>query len=178
MLRRCIVDATGVSSAPRKTVEICSRTLFVVHRCGLGETASEIAAAFAGGVPEAAAATGNQMPYTFVIRRNGLIEQALPWTDVAPHARAYNARSASVALVGDMRFDAPTAEQWGSALELCTIAAILTGGASTIYGHDELAGGSSDPCKECPGVRMRMALLRDSVRESILRLCDSAGMIW
>jgi len=174
-----ICNATGTPSLPAKVVPIEYRSVYVVHRSGLGETAAEIAEAFCGGCQEAAAVTGRRMPYTHVIRRDGMIEQAIPWSTVAPHAAAWNTRSASVALVGDFREHAPTVEQWDSLVGLCTLAAVLIGGANGIYGHDELNGSSlGNTRKRCPGHKLSMTLLRRCVRDDILRLCHDAGMVW
>ena len=173
-----IHNETGTPSLPRSVVPIDCRSVYTVHRTGLGETAAEIAEAFTGGCPEAAAVTGHCMPYTHVIRRDGRIEQAIPWTQVGPHAAAWNTRSASVAVVGDFRREKPTAEQWDSLVWIATVASLLIGGADGIYGHDELDGSRRDVSKACPGKLLSMQLLRGSVRERILRLCHDAGMVW
>ena len=173
-----IHNETGVSSLPSAVVPIDFRSIYTVHRTGIGETAAEIRYGFEGGCPEAAAVTGSKMPYTHVIRRDGRIEQALPWTEVGPHAYAWNTRSASVGVVGDFRDHEPTAEQWDSLVWLCTVAALVVGGADGVYGHDELGDGRRDKSKACPGPRLEMRLLRAQVRERILRLCADGGMVW
>lgn len=175
---RRIVNATGGTSLPARVVPISHRSVYTVHRTGLGESAQEVARAFEGGNPDAARATGGRMPYTHVVARDGRIEQALGWADVGPHASTWNLRSASVAVVGDFRTHEPTNEQWDSLVWLCSLASVLIGGAAGLYGHDELDGGSRDPHKECPGKRLDMGILRACVRDSILRLCTDAGMVW
>lgn len=176
--KKKIVNATGGISLPARVVPITYRSVYTVHRSGLGETAAEIAHAFEGACPEAARATGGRMPYTHVVRRDGTVEQALGWAEVAPHACAWNTRSASVGVVGDFRTRPPTDEQWESLVWLCSIASVLIGGASGVYGHGELEHGMNDPDKSCPGVRLDMTILRSAVRETILRLCHDVGMVW
>jgi len=175
---RRILNATGGVSLPARVVPIESRSVYTIHRCGLGETAAEVAHAYEGGCHEAAKATGCRMPYTHVVRRSGLIEQSIGWSEVGPHACAWNAKSASVAVVGDFRERPPTDAQWDSLVWLCCVASILIGGVSGIYGHDELVDGSRDPRKRCPGSHLDLGVLRSCVRESLLRLCHGVGMVW
>ena len=56
----------------QRALNLEARRLLVIHRCGLGEDAEDIAASFLD-VEE----TGGQMPYTFVVRRDGTVEQPL-----------------------------------------------------------------------------------------------------
>jgi len=62
----------------------------VVHKIGkeLGSTGVEIARAFRDTSKYAAGSyTGGQMPYTFIIRVDGSIDQCLTLKDTGPHAK-------------------------------------------------------------------------------------------
>lgn len=154
-----------------KSINLKDRRLLVFHRCGLGETAEDIAASF-----QTIDATGGQMPYSFVIKRDGTIEQALPVGDYGPHARKWNTFGIGVAVVGDFRSETPTIMQWDAAIRLCvSFAGWATDG---IKGHDELPGGSSDGTKRCPGPMFDMELLRDSVHDAVAQRLYGAGIIF
>lgn len=154
-----------------RIVEMSKRRLIVVHRCELGETAEEVARGF-----RQVAATGGEMPYTFVLGRHGLVEQALRIQDVGPHARRWNTQGIGISLVGDFREQEPTSSQWMSLVALCHILSGWVDGPNAIYGHDELEGGSSDPNKECPGKHLSMDTLRYEVREANLARISFAGI--
>jgi len=144
---------------------------FVVHRIGdsLGETAEEIAAAFRDTSKYAAGSyTGAQQPYTWIIRKDGTIEQALAMTDTGPHAKRWNSSSVSVALIGDFTKHEPTEAQWDSLVNL-SVAMLRMG--FTIHGHTELPGSSSDLKKQCPGHLCDMNKLR---KEATSKLHESA----
>ena len=135
----------------------------VVHKIGasLGATGPEIARAFRDTSKNAAGAwTGGQMPYTFIIRVDGSIDQCLSLKDTGPHAKRWNTESVSIALIGDFTKHEPTEEQWLSLIELCIE---LASYGLTIHGHTELPGSSSDPAKQCPGPLLDLDALRAEV---------------
>ena len=135
----------------------------VVHKIGpaLGETGAAIARSFRDTSKFAAGSyTGGQMPYTFIIRTDGTIDQCLQLTDIGPHAKRWNTSSVSIALIGDFTKHEPTNAQFCSLIELCVP---LYSYGMTIHGHTELPGSSGDPSKQCPGAYLDLNLLRTEV---------------
>jgi hypothetical protein len=135
----------------------------VVHQIGesLGKTGAQIAASFRDTSKFAAGSyTGGEMPYSFVIRTNGIIDQCLRLTDTGPHAKRWNSSSVSIALIGDFNKHEPTNEQVCSLIELCVP---LYAYGMSIHGHTELPGSSSDPAKRCPGKLLDMDVIRSEV---------------
>mgnify|MGYP003112647175 CR=1 FL=1 len=159
-----IAECDDGKPKPRKIQRI---EKFVVHRIGdsLGETAEEIAVAFRDTSKYAAGSyTNAQQPYTWIIRKDGTIEQALAMTDTGPHAKRWNTRSVSVALIGDFTKHKPTDAQWDSLVNL-SVAMLRMG--FTIHGHTELPGSSGDLNKRCPGPHLNMEQLRKEARSKI-----------
>ena len=135
----------------------------VIHKIGeeLGKTGASIAKSFMDTSKYAAGSyTGGQMPYTFIIRTDGTIDQCLRLTDTGPHAKRWNSTSVSIALIGDFTKHEPTNEQMCSLIELCC--PLYTYGM-TIHGHTELQGASSDAKKDCPGRLLDLDALRSEV---------------
>lgn len=105
--------------------------------------------------------TGGEMPYHFLVRPDGKIEQALDLDDAGQHARAWNARAYGVACMGDFRKVGATRGQWNAAKALTVDLLLYLGPRAWVKGHDELPGGSGDPSKECPGKLWHMEWFRD-----------------
>lgn len=101
--------------------------------------------------------TGGQHPYHVLVRTDGVVEQCLPLTVIAPHARGHNMHAIAIALAGDFRSRAPTPQQWHT---LTQLAGVCMAAGMTVSGHDELDGASADAKKECPGRYLDMADLR------------------
>ena len=122
----------------------------IIHRIGdtLGETGVEIAAG---------SYTGGNMPYHFVIRKTGVIDQCLTLGDNAPHARRWNASGLAVAVVGDFRVHEPTLAQREALKAFCGLWLLY---GLEVVGHDELPGASKDKNKQCPGHKLEMNQLR------------------
>lgn len=151
----------------RRLIDLNARRLLVIHRCGLGEDAVTIAEKF-----KAIEATGYQTPYTFVVRTDGQIEQALALADYGPHAKRWNNMGIGLAVVGDFRRESPTLLQWDSVIRLCS--AFAGWATEGVKGHDELPDGTSDKTKQCPGRHFDMDVLRDSIRDrAALKLLDA-----
>lgn len=165
---------TACEDGAERIVGIDERAAVVIHRCGLGETAEEIAAVYAQH-PEAGRVTGYQMPYTVVVERDGTVSQALRLGDYGPHARAWSTMAIGVAVVGDFRKHPPTQAQYDSLLAVAHIFSGWVGGADRVLGHDELDGGSHDPDKQCPGIGLDMHRLRHDVRLADLSRVVCAG---
>lgn len=166
----------------------CTRSGILVHRCGvdkqtgrvLGLTGPDLAAAFCGGVPEAACAVGCSMPYTFVIggptdehASNGVIWQCLPLDAIGWHARSASTQYIGVGVIGDFRYAAPTTAQFDSLVDLCSdLAVALAFPATRIMGHGEVRAahdGTKAPGQpgECPGKHLDMNLLRHDIGDRI-----------
>lgn len=105
------------------------------------------------------------MPYTFVLRIDGVIEQAVPLDIVTPHAWKRNQDSVGLAVVGDFRFHAPTLEQAHALIEFGSSWLRENPQENCLVGHDELPQGSKDPNKRCPGRYMNMDAVRVAVRD-------------
>jgi len=116
--------------------------------------------------------TGQKMAYHLVIGPYGAVDQALPFTYVAPHALdRYNPTSIGIAVIGDFRYERCTDAAWTS----CVDVAYITSRRFTDkqHGHTALPGSSKDLRKVCPGQFFDMAsllgessALRDSIDEN------------
>lgn len=107
---------------------------------------------------------------------DGLVWQALPLTEFAPHARRFSGSYLSIACIGDFRvsYDAPpSARQLSSLITLTSLLCIeldLTTGA--VVGHGEVDGshdGSKAPGRPaaCPGGLLDMDRLRSAVADEM-----------
>ena len=171
-----IIDRIAESSDGTRTyVDLLTRSLMVIHRCELGDTAEDIAHAYRTR-PSAAAVTGGEMPYTFVVQRDGVIEQALLLSDVGPHARRWSPRGFGVAVIGDFRMREPSPAQWEAVRALGHVCTGFLGGCGRIVAHDELEGGMSDATKACPGSWFGMARMRDEIRQADTMRIRCAGL--
>lgn len=136
----------------------------VVHRIEreLGLDAPAIARSFQDTAKfKAGSYTGGEMPYTFIICEDGMVDQALELSDAGPHVRRYNHCAVGVAVIGDFRYDEPKAAQWVNLVELSVELLRWLGlGSHGLYGHDELPDASADPLKKCPGKNLDMNVLR------------------
>ncbi len=102
--------------------------------------------------------TGGQMPYSVVIyqtREYGpiMVEQALPISEVGPHALRWSDEAIGVAVLGDFRKAKPSFELWNVTVDICAALAFWVNDnvSEILRGHSELPHGSSDPDKDCPG---------------------------
>ena len=141
-----------------------------VHRVGksLGEDAITICRRFIDD-PDVARYTGREVPYGFIIGAGGTIWQCLPISDVGAHARRWNKRAVGVACIGDFRKHEMPTIQRGSLIKLLAVLQFGFPRDLAIKGHDELPGGSSNPNKKCPGDKLSM----DAVRNSVWDYLDS-----
>lgn len=165
-----IVDVTTecTISWPRKTRHRHRRpdavNMQVVHRSHLEPTAEETAARFA----DRALGTGGKMPYHFMVEDDGTVKQCVPLSRIAPGALGVNKVSVHIAVHGDLRKHAPTSEQLAALQQLCKDLACYIGNTN-VQGHTEIAGGSRDPLKQCPGRHMDMVELRRVVGQDFER---------
>lgn len=174
-----ILDATHLRTRDHEQRDPADIDCIVVHRVGvdhqtgvsLGGDAESICAHFTGvdgTYPEVAEATGGKIPYTLMVGAEGQVWQTLRLADVGPHALSWSRHSVGVACIGDFRTEPPTLQQRESCVELVSLLAQALGiDGHLIRGHSELAGGSSDPGKQCPGHRLSMAHIRWSVAAAI-----------
>lgn len=170
ILKNRIVECDDGKFRPR---DINRLRKVIVHRIEeeLGEDAPALAKAFKDTTKFAAGSyTGGEMPYSFVLCKNGVWEQALQLGDVGPHAMRYNADGVGLAVIGDFRHQTPTAVQWIALVEFCTMLVGWMGVPveQCLFGHDELEGATKDPNKECPGKLIDMNELRNEVRLTLL----------
>ena len=123
--------------------------------------------------PEACAATGGHMPYTFVVGQGGGAWQARALTDVTPHSKRFNTPGIGVAFLGDFRLLPPTRDQWNVGVDMCAALRRLWPHLQ-IVGHTGLgAEATSDPGKQCPG---RMFDVTDFAAEVQSVIDAAAGM--
>lgn len=121
----------------------------LVHRIDSGSDAKGVMDAFHGAVPGAAEVTGGQMPYHFIVEKDGAVVQCLPLSVKAPHGWKWNSHSVGVAAIGNFTIHPPAASQWRSALMLCFLLSEPQGWE--VHGHTEVAMSTKDPRKVCPG---------------------------
>jgi len=148
-----------------------------VHRCSIGSEAAEIARAYCTD-PSLAAISKRQMPYTFVIRRCGMMEQALRVLDMAPHNAAFGFQAIGVALVGDFRTEAPTALQWHSLLVLCHVFSGWMKGVASVAGHDGFPVARYLHDVDCPGKYLDIRRLWDEVQRANLARVKCCGVTY
>lgn len=160
-----------------RAVDPRRRSSVVVHRTGMGNCALDISRAFQAEGP-AGDATGHHMPYTIVIGRYGIVEQALRIGDYGPHALSWSITGIGVALIGDMRVEPPTRLQYDALIEVCSVLCGWLGGPSVVWGHDELRDATRDPLRECPGRYLDMGRVRSDVQEHSRLACENAGFIF
>jgi N-acetyl-anhydromuramyl-L-alanine amidase AmpD len=121
-------------------------TQLVIHRCGVGKDAAEIAEFYQDN-PEY---TGGKMPYHLVVHPNGRIEQCVELGTVAPGALRLNRSGIQIACIGDFREEPPAVKQSMALIEICTMLSEWVNKVA-IVGHTDEAGASIDPDKVCPG---------------------------
>lgn len=100
---------------------------------------------------------GGRIPYHFLLRADGVVDQLCEVGDMTPHAGTWNQHSVATAIVGDPRHRPLTPRQWETLGEWVPL---WTAWGAMPRGHDELAGGSEDPSKVCPGPLAELAALR------------------
>lgn len=110
---------------------------------------------------DASAATGGEMPYTFVVGVYGTIWQARHILDVTPHGKRFNVPAIGIACLGDFRLLPPTLNQI-QALE------DLLAGIKRLWPHLEIVGHSdlkwaATPGKQCPGSNMPLGKIIENV---------------
>jgi len=105
---------------------------------------------------------GGVMAYELCIRRDGVIQQALPLDRWGWHAKGWSRTHLGIAVFGDFRHEDPTDEQWHSLVWLLARLA-ETIGRINFAGHSDLPNSSNDSTKVCPGPGLDMNLLRDHV---------------
>jgi hypothetical protein len=110
--------------------------------------------------------TGGLFPYHLVVRRDGVIEQALPLDVPGAHAVGVNHQSIGLAFIGDGDDPAtPTTAQY-AALIRCAVDLVLLERCSMI-GHTDITWASADPSKRCPGPGLPMPKFVVDVREKL-----------
>lgn len=124
-------------------------------------------------------ATGGGMPYPILIDTAGQVTQVVPLGRITPHARSHNPQTVGVACLGDFRGIAPPAAQRAALVLVCaTLLRQLGCTSDAVHGHDELAGGSADPDKECPGRHLPLALLRQDIAQAIAAEPVTWRFVW
>lgn len=102
--------------------------------------------------------TGGEIPYHFLVRTDGTVDQCLELSEYGPHARRWSWTGVAVAVAGDFRTgkDHPTAHQVNTTARLCALFAAYLGRKphECVFGHTELPDASKDPAKACPGANL------------------------
>jgi len=142
----------------------------VIHRCDVGLSAHDAHLAYRDTRKyEAGWYTGGRFPYHYLIGKDGLVEQCLPTSFIGYAAKGLNECGIHIALIGDFRKHAPTAEQVEALQELCRRLQLGFGRKLKVRGHTEEPGASVDPNKECPGRYLDVAELRQRLAEWHIR---------
>lgn len=166
-----IVDRIRLCDAPNAHRIALPVVHIVVHHTSLSERephnpdpvsddnlcAVDLARAFCRG--PMSSYTAGRYPYHLLIGRSGVVEQALPLTLAAAHARDWNRATWAVAYAGE---HGPTPAQQAALVRVCRLLVVLSGGAS-IKRHDELPGSSADARKVCPAPLVSSKALTDNV---------------
>jgi hypothetical protein len=105
--------------------------------------------------------TKGTLPYTFLVRAAGDIDQLLPVSAVSAHALRWNVPAIGIAIVGDFRKKEMPEVQRNSLLEFVGLWARY---GLSVFGHDELPFASSDINKRCPGGRFSLEKFRRELR--------------
>lgn len=92
--------------------------------------------------------TGGRMPYPFLCRADGTIDQCLEVGEYGPHAWRLSKTSTATAFVGDFTKAPPTGAQIETAIEWTVL---WHAWGLAVKGHTDEPGGSRDPKKQCPG---------------------------
>ncbi len=162
-----------------------SITSIVVHRIEVSQEDPSYAddaegiARFFRAHPVGVKATGGAMPYPLLIDSLGGVTQTVPLSRTTPHARTHNPTSIGVGVIGDFRIRAPSVAQ---RLTLVAVAVELLRDfgltEAALVGHDELAGGSADPDKICPGNGLSLKDLRRDVSQALELPAERFRFIW
>lgn len=142
----------------------------VIHRIDVGSTAEEVADFFRG-YP----AIG-KMAYTFFIRKDGTVEQALPLSYRAPGGKVLNRNFIQIGVDGDFTKHPMTPAQ---SLSLKRLVTGLCAGLDIldVRGHMETQGASSDPHKKCPGDHINLRALREMVIKEVNTCEPISGLV-
>lgn len=141
-----------------KTRDFTLWDTIAVHRISVGETAREISDFFKEKMPEYGG-----MPYSIIVTRYGVVEQAVRLSRVTNHALVWNRRSIAVGVVKEEK-EIPSEDQYRSLVWACVELSKMNP-LARVLGHDEMHGGSSDKNKVCPGLDMDK--LRSDVNDEL-----------
>jgi hypothetical protein len=135
------------------------------HRNDVGETAEEIVEWYKANAAEVGSPL---MPYSFVIRRDGMIEQALPLEAIGPHGRDWNRHAIGVTLVGDFRTKLkkpPSSSQIDASIWLLRRLFDYARRPLKVVGHSISPGASKwGSAHDCPGNLFPMQEIIDGAR--------------
>lgn len=173
IVQNCISEC---NDGRERILDLSQRVVAVIHRTETGRNAFEISEQYRTN-DAAGRITGYQMPYTFVISPEGVIEQALKLSDYGPHARAWNSKGVGIGVIGDFRRHGVPTAQYQSLVALCSCLAAWMDGAKSIYGHDELRDSMADSGKQCPGPKLDMRMLRADVKHELTGRLTDAGFV-
>jgi len=116
-----------------------------------------------------------KMAYHLVIRPSGLVEQALPFDRVSPHARVYNSGYIGVACIGDFRTEPMRDPQRWALLDVLEWCSMYRGGVVDCFGHTEKPDATSYKGHDCPGVNVDMDAIRAAVAERAMDAIQSGA---
>lgn len=156
------VKELGALAKNRRPLSLIST--LVIHRQNVGSTSEELAKFFL----DRKLGTGGCMPYHFIVRKDGTIEQAVPLRIVAPGAVKLNRSGVQIALHGDFRKAPPTEEQFNATVMLCATLQHAFN-AHSIVEHTSVPGTTLTPGKICPGKYLDMRKLRQVCSEISIR---------
>ena len=172
-------------SAARRRRTLREISAVVVHRIEVSQedphfrdTPRDVARFFAEH-PVGRRATGGSMPYSLLVCPRGIVTQTVPLLQVTPHARLHNATTLGIGCLGDFRQRSPGRPQWRALFALSAyLLRCCNLGVQALRAHDELHEGSYDPDKECPGIFLSVAALRDEIAASGARRQHFFELVW
>ncbi len=156
-----IIDRTRKCIQPTDRLRVIEDiTTIIFHRIMVAPDAVGVAQWFAErphllGTPS--------MPYTFIITKMGIVEQALPLKVRAPHAWTWNSRAIGVGVIGDFRVTGPSPQQYAACAGLAVRLQDQLHRPLHIAGHTHLEKATKQTDKVCPGDKF----IIDAVRESV-----------
>jgi len=142
----------------------------VIHRFTLNDGEDDVVRA--SDFLKAYPGLGGCMSYDLCIKKNGIIQQALPTNRHGWHAKGWSKTRLGIAVFGDFRTEQPTDAQWESLVWLLAQLSVMKN-AIRFAAHDQLTNASNDPDKKCPGYNLNMNLLHDYVKLGIKEIGQS-----
>lgn len=150
-----------LASYPEREIDDC--TTIIMHRSGpwkppydVPTDGEDVAVLF----QENDFGTARKMPYQYVVGPHGVYE-CVPWWRISPHAAEWNDASIGVAILADLRREAPSETMYDDIIGLVQWLETCVDAPLDVCGHTDLPGATSDPTKICPGDKLDLDFIRN-----------------